>query len=132
MWMVEPLRQGPEIETLVFSSSRGDQGDPSDRRLICRDVRRQDQRSRLVPHYRTGGAVAEEQSIVNPAGLYRRRDVESRPTGVGIAVRSRHRARPGGPDRPGRRVRARPEHLIVDAARGGPSIYPQMPDGIQM
>jgi hypothetical protein len=23
--MVEPLRQGPEIETLAFSSSRGDQ-----------------------------------------------------------------------------------------------------------
>jgi hypothetical protein len=47
--MVEPLRQGPEIETLAFFSARGDQ----------------DQRSRFVP-YRIGGAAAKEQSIVKP------------------------------------------------------------------
>jgi hypothetical protein len=63
--MVEPLRQGPEIETLAFFSARGDQRDPSDQRLTCRDVRRQDQRSRFVP-YRIGGAAAKEQSIVKP------------------------------------------------------------------
>ena len=31
-----------------------------------------------------------------------------------------------------RRIRARPEHLIVDAATGSPRIYPQMPAGIRM
>ena len=57
---VEPLRQGPEIQTLAFSSSRGDQRDPSDQKLTCRDVLRQDQRARLF-RYRTGCAAAEDQ-----------------------------------------------------------------------
>jgi hypothetical protein len=35
-------------------------------------------------------------------------DVEPRAKGVGIALRSRHRARPGGPDRLGRRARRGP------------------------
>ena len=47
-------------------------------------------------------------------------DVEPRAKGVGIALRSRHRARLGGPDRLGRRGQARPEHLTVDTATGGP------------
>ena len=49
-------------------------------------------------------------------------------TGVGIAVRSRYRAWLEGSDRP-ETPGSRPEHLIVDA---GPSLYPQMPAGIQM
>jgi hypothetical protein len=60
-------------------------------------------------------------------------DVEPRAKGVGIALRSRHCARPGGPDRLGRRGQARPEHLTVDTATGGPR-HPlsQMPAGIQI
>jgi hypothetical protein len=79
-------------------------------------LRPQSERRVAHPLCRLGGPRPSE------AGRW---DVEPTAKGAAIAVRSHHRARLGGPDRPGRRVRARPEHLMVDAATGRPQHPPR-------
>jgi hypothetical protein len=142
--LLEPARRTPVRATVRLHLRPGQKGTKQllaqyGDRLICVRYRYDARRKKglktveLLVAERVGAATASlrprpDRRVTDP--LRRRRSprpreggwwyVEPRAKGVGIALRSRHRARPGGPDRLGRRGQARPEHLTVDTATGGP------------